>query len=169
MVPDTIGAVVFATKWPDPAPRTFLAKGREALRALQLEKRLGKDEILVARMTSPDWVPVMRHAGALVTDDGGMTCHAAIVSRELGVPAIVGCGNATHVLHDQQEITVSCAEGDEGFVYEGIAEFTVEEIKADMQSSRAADRLRTTSPPSRPWVGDARPRGGRASARSRRR
>ena len=84
--------------------------------------------VLVTSTTDPDWVPVMKRASAIVTDHGGRTSHAAIVSRELGVPAIVGCGNATHVLHDQQEITVSCAEGDEGFVYEGIAEFTVEEL-----------------------------------------
>ena len=84
--------------------------------------------VLVTSTTDPDWVPVMKRASAIVTDHGGRTSHAAIVSRELGVPAIVGCGNATHLLHDQQEITVSCAEGDEGFVYEGIAEFTVEEL-----------------------------------------
>ena len=65
---------------------------------------------------------------SIVTDHGGRTSHAAIVSRELGVPAIVGCGDATHILHDQQEVTVCCAEGDEGYVYEGLAEFTVEEL-----------------------------------------
>ena len=64
----------------------------------------------------------MKRAAAIVTDHGGRTSHAAIVSRELGVPAIVGTGNATHVLHDRQEVTVSCAEGDEGLVYEGIAD-----------------------------------------------
>jgi pyruvate, water dikinase len=84
--------------------------------------------ILVTRTTDPDWVPLMRRAGAIVTDYGGRTSHAAIVSRELGLPAIVGAGNATHVLHDEQDVTVSCAEGREGFVYEGTAEYTVEEI-----------------------------------------
>ncbi len=79
-------------------------------------------------MTDPDWVPIMKRAAAIVTDHGGRTSHAAIVSRELGVPAIVGTGNATHVLHDQQEVTVSCAEGDEGFVYQGTAEFDVKTL-----------------------------------------
>ncbi len=84
--------------------------------------------ILVTTITDPDWVPIMKRASAIVTDHGGRTSHAAIVSRELGLPAIVGTGNATHLLHDDQEITVSCAEGDEGFVYEGIAKFTVETL-----------------------------------------
>jgi pyruvate,water dikinase len=79
--------------------------------------------ILVTRMTDPDWVPVMKRAAAIVTDHGGRTSHAAIVSRELGLPAIVGTGNATSVLHDEQLVTVSCAEGDQGFVYRGKAEF----------------------------------------------
>ncbi|AOJ73395.1 MULTISPECIES: phosphoenolpyruvate synthase [Burkholderia] len=84
--------------------------------------------ILVTQTTDPDWVPIMRRAAAIITDHGGRTSHAAIVSRELGLPAIVGTGNASHVLHDQQEVTVSCAEGGEGFVYEGIAEYEIEEI-----------------------------------------
>ncbi len=84
--------------------------------------------ILVAETTDPDWVPIMRRAAAIVTDHGGRTSHAAIVSRELGVPAIVGTGNATQLLHSEQEITVSCAEGDQGFVYEGHAKFAVQEV-----------------------------------------
>jgi pyruvate,water dikinase len=79
--------------------------------------------ILVTATTDPDWVPIMKRAAAIVTDHGGRTSHAAIVSRELGLPAIVGTGDATQVLHDQQEVTVSCAEGDQGFVYEGYAEY----------------------------------------------
>ena len=75
--------------------------------------------VLVARRTDPDWVPVMRRASAIVTDEGGRTSHAAIVSRELGVPALVGCGDATRVLRDGDEVTVSCAEGDEGVVFRG--------------------------------------------------
>ena len=88
--------------------------------------------ILVTQTTDPDWVPIMKRAAAIVTDHGGRTSHAAIVSRELGLPAIVGTGNATHVLHDEQEVTVSCAEGDEGFVYEGHAEYETEEL--DLQN-----------------------------------
>ena len=84
--------------------------------------------ILVTTMTDPDWVPIMKRAAAIVTDHGGRTSHAAIVSRELGLPAIVGTGDATHVLHDGQDISVSCAEGEEGHIYEGIAEYTVEDL-----------------------------------------
>jgi pyruvate,water dikinase len=87
--------------------------------------------ILVTSTTDPDWVPIMKRASAIVTDHGGRTSHAAIVSRELGVPAIVGCGDATHLLHSEQEITVSCAEGDTGFVYEGAAEYKVEDLDLD--------------------------------------
>jgi pyruvate, water dikinase len=84
--------------------------------------------VLVTTSTNPDWVPIMRRAAAIVTDRGGRTSHAAIVSRELGVPAIVGTGDATRVLQQEQYVTVSCAEGDEGFVYEGVAEFVTEEM-----------------------------------------
>jgi pyruvate,water dikinase len=84
--------------------------------------------ILVARTTSPDWVPVMKQAAAIVTDHGGRTSHAAIVSRELGIPAIVGTGDATSVLRDGQPLTVSCAEGEQGFVYEGALRFEAEDI-----------------------------------------
>ncbi|TIQ27738.1 phosphoenolpyruvate synthase [Mesorhizobium sp.] len=84
--------------------------------------------ILVTGTTDPDWVPIMRRAAAIVTDHGGRTSHAAIVSRELGLPAIVGTGNATEVLHDEQVVTVSCAEGDQGFVYEGTADVETEMV-----------------------------------------
>ena len=84
--------------------------------------------ILVTQTTDPDWVPIMKRAAAIVTDHGGRTSHAAIVSRELGLPAIVGAGNATHVLHDEQMVTVSCAEGDLGFVYEGVADYETEDL-----------------------------------------
>jgi len=94
--------------------------------------------VLVTPTTDPDWVPIMKRASAIVTDHGGRTSHAAIVSRELGLPALVGCGNATEMLHDQQLVTVSCAGGDEGAVYDGRAEYTVEEIDL-----RAAPQTRT--------------------------
>jgi len=87
--------------------------------------------ILVTSTTDPDWVPIMKRAAAIVTDHGGRTSHAAIVSRELGLPAIVGTGNATHILHDQQEVTISCAGGEEGAVYEGIAEYEVTDVHLD--------------------------------------
>lgn len=82
------------------------------MRELHADATIGKDEILVATMTSPDWVPVMRHAGALVTDEGGMTCHAAIVSRELRIPCVVGTGNATRVLKSAQLVTVDGSRGE---------------------------------------------------------
>jgi pyruvate,water dikinase len=84
-------------------------------------------EVLVADITTPDWEPVMKIASAIVTNKGGRTCHAAIVSRELGLPAIVGTGNATEVLQDGDAVTVSCAEGETGYVYEGILDFDVQE------------------------------------------
>lgn len=88
-----------------------------------------KGSVLVTEITDPDWVPIMMRAAAMVTDRGGRTSHAAIVSRELGLPAIVGATDATTRLKDGQEVTVSCAEGDEGTVYDGIADFEVEEIE----------------------------------------
>jgi pyruvate, water dikinase len=95
--------------------------------------RFVEGSILVTQTTDPDWVPIMRRAAAIVTDHGGRTSHAAIVSRELGLPAIVGTGNATQLLHDEQEVTVSCAEGEQGFVYEGFADYEAEEL--DLASS----------------------------------
>ena len=88
-------------------------------------------DILVTDMTDPDWEPVMKRAAAIVTNRGGRTCHAAIIARELGVPAVVGCGNATALLTDGQEVTVSCTEGDTGKVYEGEIQFNVKEIQLD--------------------------------------
>jgi len=85
-------------------------------------------EVLVTERTDPDWEPIMKRASAIVTNSGGRTCHAAIIARELGVPAIVGCGNATDVLKNGQEITISCAEGEEGKVYAGLLPFEVEEV-----------------------------------------
>jgi pyruvate, water dikinase len=83
--------------------------------------------VLVADMTDPDWEPIMKRASAIVTNRGGRTCHAAIIARELGIPAVVGTGSATRTLADGREVTVSCAEGDTGYVYDGALDFTVEE------------------------------------------
>ena len=87
--------------------------------------RVQAGDILVTDMTDPDWEPVMKKAGAIVTNRGGRTCHAAIIARELGIPAIVGCGNATATLSENEEVTVSCAEGDTGYVYRGKLDFEV--------------------------------------------
>lgn len=103
--------------------------------------------ILVTSTTDPDWVPIMKRAAAIVTDHGGRTSHAAIVSRELGLPAIVGTSQATHILHDEQDITVSCAEGDEGFVYEGHADIEVQEIQTgDVPETRTRVMLNLANP-----------------------
>lgn len=83
-------------------------------------------DVLVSDMTDPDWEPVMKRASAIITNRGGRTCHAAIIARELGVPAIVGCGNATELLSDGQDVTVSCAEGDTGFIYDGQLDFDIQ-------------------------------------------
>lgn len=94
--------------------------------------RVQPGDVLVSDMTDPDWEPVMKRASAIVTNRGGRTCHAAIIARELGIPAVVGCGDATKTIRDGDEVTVSCAEGDTGFVYEGILPF--EQIQLDVET-----------------------------------
>jgi pyruvate, water dikinase len=86
-------------------------------------------DVLVTDMTDPNWEPVMKRASAIVTNRGGRTCHAAIIARELGIPAVVGCGNATDLLKDGMLVTVSCAEGDTGFIYDGLLETEVSEVQ----------------------------------------
>jgi len=93
--------------------------------------RVQSGDVLVADMTDPDWEPVMKRASAIVTNRGGRTCHAAIIARELGIPAVVGCGSATDKINDGDEVTVSCSEGDEGFVYRGILDFEQQQIELD--------------------------------------
>ena len=140
------------------------AHGRELLRGLSVGEavvsgpvclidsprdiaRFVDGAILVTSTTDPDWVPVMKRAAALITDHGGRTSHAAIVSRELGLTAIVGAGNATELLHDHQEITVSCAAGDEGIVYEGRAEVQVQELRlAAVPATRTRVMLNLAKP-----------------------
>ena len=118
---------------------TVLATGRSignrigvgVCRVIKSVKELGQvqaGDVLVADMTDPDWEPVMKRASAIITNRGGRTCHAAIIARELGVPAVVGCGDATAQLSDGTDVTVSCAEGDTGFIYEGRQDFDVEVI-----------------------------------------
>lgn len=103
--------------------------------------------VLVTSTTDPDWVPIMKRAAAIVTDHGGRTSHAAIVSRELGLPAVVGCGNATHLLHDGQDVTVSCAGGEEGLITEGISDITVqEETLAEMPEVKTKVMLNLANP-----------------------
>jgi pyruvate,water dikinase len=92
---------------------------------------LQEGEVLVTDMTDPDWEPVMKRAAAIVTNRGGRTCHAAIIARELGVPAVVGCSDATSSITSEQPVTVSCAEGDTGNVYSGLLEFDVDKIQLE--------------------------------------
>jgi len=104
--------------------------GAGAVRILSSAEQMrefGEGEVLVADMTDPDWEPIMKRASAIVTNRGGRTCHAAIIARELGIPAVVGTGSATRELSDGREVTVSCAEGDTGFVYDGRLDIRVEE------------------------------------------
>lgn len=93
--------------------------------------KVEKGDVLVTDMTDPDWEPIMKRASAIVTNRGGRTCHAAIIARELGIPAVVGCGDATDTIADGVEVTVSCAEGDTGMIYEGIIDFEVQNIQLD--------------------------------------
>lgn len=97
-------------------------KARVILGAAQMSE-VQPGDVLVTDMTDPDWEPIMKRAAAIVTNRGGRTCHAAIVARELGIPAVVGCGHATEHINNDQEVTISCAEGDAGFVYEGLLPF----------------------------------------------
>ncbi|WJV60835.1 phosphoenolpyruvate synthase [Pectobacteriaceae bacterium C52] len=93
--------------------------------------RINAGDVLVTDMTDPDWEPIMKKAAAIVTNRGGRTCHAAIIARELGIPAVVGCGDATERLHNGQKVTVSCAEGDTGYVYKDVLDFTVKSSQVD--------------------------------------
>jgi len=102
-----------------------IVPGTDALDKVQ------RGDVLVTDMTDPDWEPVMKRASAIVTNRGGRTCHAAIIARELGVPAVVGCGNATKTLTDNAPVTVSCAEGDTGYVYDGELDFELKTISLD--------------------------------------
>lgn len=97
----------------------------KVIRDLSQMNRIEQGDVLVSDMTDPDWEPVMKKASAIVTNRGGRTCHAAIIARELGIPAVVGCGDATEVLQDLSSVTVSCAEGDTGLVYEGLLDYAV--------------------------------------------
>jgi len=97
--------------------------------------RVRAGDVLVADMTDPDWEPIMKRASAIVTNRGGRTCHAAIIARELGIPAVVGCGTATGAIKEGQPVTISCAEGDTGYVYDGVLEFDQRNIELDAMPS----------------------------------
>ena len=124
------------------SPSRIIASGRSIgqrigsgpariIRDVREMARVQAGDVLVADMTDPDWEPVMKRAAAIVTNRGGRTCHAAIIARELGIAAVVGCGDATQTIREGQEVTVSCAEGDTGFVYEGLLEYERKQIELD--------------------------------------
>jgi len=101
------------------------------IRSVKEMARVETGDVLVADMTDPDWEPVMKRAAAIVTNRGGRTCHAAIIARELGIPAVVGCGDATRTIREGQLVTVSCAEGDTGHVYEGALQYEQSQVELD--------------------------------------
>jgi pyruvate,water dikinase len=103
----------------------------KVIRSLADMDDLQDGDVLVTQMTDPDWEPVMKRASAIVTDRGGRTCHAAIIARELGVPAVVGCGDATQSIQNDQEITVACSEGESGLIYNGKLKFEVNRVELD--------------------------------------
>jgi pyruvate,water dikinase len=107
------------------------AGNAKIIRDVSEMSRVQPGDVLISDMTDPDWEPVMKRAAAIVTNRGGRTCHAAIIARELGIPAVVGCGDATETIADGATVTVSCAEGDEGFVYAGELEFDKQQIELD--------------------------------------
>jgi pyruvate,water dikinase len=117
------------------------------IKSAQEIERFSPGSILITGMTDPDWVPIMKQAAGIITDYGGRTSHAAIVSRELGIPAIVGTGEATHLLNDGQAITLSCAEGDQGYVYEGLLAYEEVELSlADLPATRTRIMMNMGSP-----------------------
>jgi pyruvate,water dikinase len=158
---DTLKEYQIAATTADGQPKLLLGKGiavgdRIASGKVNilysLDKRVGGHEfapgdVLVTDMTDPDWEPIMKMASAIITNKGGRTCHAAIVAREMGLPAIVGCGNATEYLCDAQLVTASCAEGEEGFIYAGELEVQTTETRLDdLPELRTPIMLNTGSP-----------------------
>ena len=122
-------------------------------------------EVIVTDMTDPDWEPVMKRAAAIVTNRGGRTCHAAILARELGIPAVVGCGNATEAIPDNATVTVSCAEGDEGLVYEGKLDFEQQEVRVGKLPELPVKLMMNVGNPDRAFAFAAIPNNGVGLAR----
>jgi len=122
-------------------------------------------DVLVTDMTDPDWEPVMKRASAIVTDRGGRTCHAAIIARELGIPAVVGCGDATEVLRSGDPVTVSCAEGDTGYIYEGLLDFELKANSVDSMPDLAFKLMMNVGNPDRAFDFQALPNDGVGLAR----
>ncbi|MDP4528671.1 phosphoenolpyruvate synthase [Alkalimonas delamerensis] len=122
-------------------------------------------DVLVTDMTDPDWEPIMKRASAIVTNRGGRTCHAAIIARELGIPAVVGCGDATDKIADGAEVTVSCAEGDTGFVYQGLLDFKRVQTSVDSMPDLAMKVMMNVGNPERAFAFSRLPNAGVGLAR----
>ena len=122
-------------------------------------------DVLISDMTDPDWEPVMKRASAIVTDRGGRTCHAAIIARELGIPAVVGCGDATQTIADGEEVTVSCSEGDTGFVYSGILPFEHERLDVETMPELPLNIMLNVGNPERAFAFQSIPNSGVGLAR----
>lgn len=122
-------------------------------------------DILVADMTDPDWEPIMKRASAIVTNRGGRTCHAAIIAREMGIPAVVGCGDATEALQDGMDATVSCAEGDDGYVYEGLIPFDIQRAGASNLPALPVKLMLNVANPGRAYTFSRLPHAGIGLAR----
>ncbi|AHF03561.1 phosphoenolpyruvate synthase [Marichromatium purpuratum 984] len=127
--------------------------------------RVEPGDVLITDMTDPDWEPVMKRAAAIVTNRGGRTCHAAIIARELGVPAVVGCNNATEVVKDGQAVTVSCAEGDTGFIYDGKLDFEHKRIELSAMPEIPVKIMMNVGNPDRAFAFSATPNAGIGLAR----
>ncbi len=122
-------------------------------------------DVLITDMTDPDWEPVMKRASAIVTNRGGRTCHAAIIARELGIPAVVGCNNATETLQEGQDVTVSCAEGDDGFIYQGLLKFSISRGDVTSLPEPPAKIMMNVANPSRAFAFSRIPNAGIGLAR----
>lgn len=143
-----------------------IGQGRvRVIRDVSEMHRVEAGDVLVSDMTDPDWEPVMKRASAIVTNRGGRTCHAAIIARELGIPAVVGCGNATKVLHDGSDVTVSCAEGDTGFVYDGKIPFECMQLNVDTMPSLPVSVMLNVGNPERAFSFQSVPNAGVGLAR----
>jgi len=135
------------------------------IRGAEEMERVQPGDVLVADMTDPDWEPVMKRAAAIVTNRGGRTCHAAIIARELGIPAVVGCREATDAVKDGQEVTVSCAEGDTGYVYEGVLGIEEQQIQLDSMPPAPVKIMMNVGNPDRAFAFAALPHHGVGLAR----
>lgn len=143
-----------------------IGQGRvRVIRDVSEMHRVEAGDVLVSDMTDPDWEPVMKRAAAIVTNRGGRTCHAAIIARELGIPAVVGCGNATQVIKEGSSVTVSCAQGDIGYVYEGLLPFERVQLDIDTMPVLPVKMMLNVGNPERAFAFQAIPNAGVGLAR----